>query len=133
MLALKNWLLTNRKFSEDEHVDLLGLAVVGLTIAIFTFGFQIFMIQISYIDGIYFSADKTFLQLILESPWKTLLFCCPALIIRQLPRRKNCRSRLAFLLCLCSIVALLLLLVFSIYLDVNYLTTEWSYFKGIKW
>ena len=47
MLALKNWLLTNRKFSEDEHVDFLGLAAVGLTIAIFTFGFQSFMIQIS--------------------------------------------------------------------------------------
>ena len=34
MLALKNWLLANRKFSEDDHVDLLGLAVVGLTCAI---------------------------------------------------------------------------------------------------
>lgn len=132
-LKLKDWLLADRKYSEEEHVDWLGLIVVGLTIAIFTFGFSVFMKQLSYIDGLYFPADKTFPQLIGESPWKILLFCCPALIFWQLVQRKHCQSRLAFLLCLGSTAALLLLLVFSIYLDCNYLVTEWSYFKGIKW
>ncbi len=126
MLALKNWLLANRKFSEDDHVDLLGLAVVGLTISIFTFDFQIFMEQMCYIEGLYFETSKTFPQLIWESPWKILLFCCPALIFWLLSQRKRCQSRLAFLQCLAKIAALLLIMVFITYLDFNYLMTEWS-------